>query len=308
MMCSLLRAGLFLLAALAAGAAVAGDFTLNEIAPGVYVHNGVQEESSPHNLGDIANIGFIVGTQCVAAIDSGGSIVVGQRLRQAVKNATRVPICYVINTHVHPDHIFGNAAFSSDKPVFVGHENLPQAMAARGGNYLRALTRDVGRATAGTEVVLPTLTVKDTLELDLGGRKLMLKAWRTAHTDNDLSVFDDQTQTLWLADLLFIGHVPVVDGSLRGWLVTLDELRKMQPRHIVPGHGKVDAQWPQALQPEADYLKLLLSEVRLALRQKRTLQQAVDSVGLTARGEWLLFDAFHKRNVTAAYSELEWED
>ncbi|HVS26765.1 MAG TPA: quinoprotein relay system zinc metallohydrolase 2 [Burkholderiales bacterium] len=296
---------------LAVNAVFAADtpaLSMAEIAPGVYVHSGAQEESSPQNLGDIANIGFIVGSRCVAVIDTGGSIVVGRRLRQAIKNTTRVPVCYVINTHVHPDHIFGNAAFKPDSPTFVGHEKLPQAMAARESNYLNALKRDVGTMTAGTEIILPTLTVKDVLDLDLGGRTLKLKSWRTSHTDNDLTVFDDETQTLWLADLLFLGHLPAVDGSLKGWLETLKELRQMQPRHVVPGHGTVDAAWPQALQPESDYLNLLLLEVREAIKQRRTLQQAVDTVGLSARGQWLLFDAFHRRNVTAAYAELEWED
>lgn len=303
-----LLAAYALLANNAVFAADAPALSVAEIAPGVYVHSGKQEESSPQNLGDIANIGFIVGSRCVAVIDTGGSIEVGRRLRQALKNTTRLPVCYVINTHVHPDHIFGDAAFKPDSPTFIGHEKLPQALAARGGNYLHALERDVGAVTAGTEIILPTLTVKEELDLDLGGRTLKLKAWRTSHTDNDLTVFDDRTQTLWLSDLLFLGHLPVLDGSLKGWLETIKELRQLRPRHVVPGHGTVDAEWPQALQPESDYLNLLLRDVREAIKQRRTLQQAVDTVGLSARGDWLLFDAFHRRNVTAAYAELEWED
>lgn len=290
---------------------LAGDddaFTVREIAPGVYVHSGVQEESSPQNLGDIANIGFIVGAKCVAVIDTGGSIVVGERLRQAIKNITRVPVCYVINTHVHPDHIFGDAAFKEHHPVFVGHDKLPAAMVMRGGNYLNALKRDLGAATQGSEIILPTLTVKDVLELDLGGRRLTLQAWRTAHTDNDLTVFDEKTQTLWLSDLLFTEHIPVLDGSLKGWLSVLKELPGIKARHVIPGHGRPDPPWPQALQTESDYLNVLLREVREAIKRRQTLQQAVDTVGLSQRDHWLLFDSFHRRNVTAAYAELEWED
>ncbi|MFI4923495.1 MAG: quinoprotein relay system zinc metallohydrolase 2, partial [Burkholderiales bacterium] len=265
-----MRILLCLFLAIAAGGASASEFALNEIAPGIYVHSGRQEESSPQNLGDIANIGFIIGDKCVAVIDTGGSIVIGRKLRQAVVNATRLPICYVINTHIHPDHIFGNAAFKDDNPVFVGHDKLPAAMAARGGNYLNALKRDVGAATQGSEIIIPTLTVKDVLELDLGGRRLTLKAWRTAHTDNDLTVFDEKTQTLWLADLLFTGHIPVVDGSLKGWLGVLKELPGIKARHIIPGHGQPDPPWPQALQGESDYLNILLREVREAIKRRQT--------------------------------------
>ncbi len=303
-----MRILLCLFLAFATGRALASGFALNEIAPGIYVHRGVQEDSSPQNLGDIANIGFIIGDKCVAVIDTGGSIVIGRKLRQAVVNATRLPICYVINTHVHPDHIFGNAAFKDDHPVFVGHDKLPAAMAARGGNYLNALKRDLGAATQGSEIIIPTLTVKDVLELDLGGRRLTLKAWRTAHTDNDLTVFDEKTQTLWLSDLLFTEHIPVVDGSLKGWLSVLKEFPGIKAHHIIPGHGQPDPPWPQGLQAESDYLNVLLSEVREAIKHRQTLQQAVDTVGLSQRNRWLLFDSFHRRNVTAAYAELEWED
>ncbi|HUL41058.1 MAG TPA: quinoprotein relay system zinc metallohydrolase 2 [Burkholderiales bacterium] len=303
-----LRILLCLFLAFASVKARADDFAISEIAPGIYVHTGAQEESSPRNLGDIANIGFIVGDKCVAVIDTGGSIVIGRRLRQAVLSRTPLPICYVINTHMHPDHIFGNAAFKQDHPVFVGHYKLPAAMAARGANYLHALLRDVGPEAQGSEIILPTLTVKDSTELDLGNRRLVLKAWPTAHTDNDLTIFDEKTQTLWLADLLFTGHIPVVDGSLKGWLSVLTELRGIKARHVIPGHGELDPAWPQALQAESDYLNDLLREVRAAIKRGETLQQAVDTVGLSQRDHWLLFDSFHRRNVTAAYAELEWED
>ena len=53
---------------------------------------------------------------------------------------------------------------------------------------------------------------------------------------------------------------------------------------------------------------MLAREVRVALKNNRTMQQAVDTVGLGERDKWLLFDGFHRRNVTAAYAELEWDD
>ena len=72
----------------------------------------MHEVASGANANDIANIGFIVGERAVAVIDSGGSPRVGAALREAVRQTTKLPIHYLILTHVHPDHIFGSSAFS----------------------------------------------------------------------------------------------------------------------------------------------------------------------------------------------------
>jgi quinoprotein relay system zinc metallohydrolase 2 len=281
---------------------------VTEIAAGVYVQAGAQADAGPANRGAIANIGFIVGSRCVAVIDTGGSPAVGRALRDSIRRATPLPVCYVVNTHVHPDHVFGNVAFRADRPEFVGHARLAAAMGARGRVYLAALERALGADAAGAELVAPTLAVERDATLDLGGRKLRLRAWPTAHTDNDLTVFDERTGTLWLSDLLFVERIPVVDGSLRGWLEVLSELKRVAARRVVPGHGGVTGDWPGALAEQERYLRRLLAETRSALRAKKTLQQAVDTVGGEERNRWLLFDAYHRRNVTAAFAELEWEE
>lgn len=281
---------------------------LEEIAPGNFVHHGRLEERSAANLGDQANIGFIVGSRCVAVVDTGGSFAIGRALLTALRQRTNLPVCYVILTHVHPDHVFGSAAFRSDRPIFVGHHNLPRALRQRGQFYLDRLKRDLGPSSEGTEVVVPTLLVEDQLRLDLGGRTILLRAWPVAHTDNDLTVFDEQTATLWASDLLFLEHTPVLDGSITGFIAAIKELRTVPARRFVAGHGRGDLAWPQALEPEHRYLTLIRDETRLALKQGKTLEEAVDMVAASEEKNWVDFEEFHRRNVTAAYAELEWEE
>jgi quinoprotein relay system zinc metallohydrolase 2 len=281
-------------------------FPLENPAPGLYVHYGQQAEMTPANFGDVANLGFVVGARCVAVIDTGGTFAVGRALRQSIRRVTSVPVCYVVNTHVHPDHVFGNAAFADDHPEFIGHARLADALRRRGPNYLNALQRDLGDAAERSAIVMPTRSVPTTEEIDLGGRVLSLRAWPTAHTDTDLTVFDQTSKTLWLGDLVFVGHVPVLDGNLRGFLAALDVLKTIRADLVIPGHGRALA-WPEAMAPEQRYLNGLLSDVLAAIKARRTLTETLAIVH-DGRGEWLLFDQFHRRNVTAAYAELEWEE
>jgi quinoprotein relay system zinc metallohydrolase 2 len=290
-----------------AGQAEVAPLPVTEIASGIFVHNGVHEEASEANEDAIANIGFIVGADGVAVIDPGGSFAEGQALRAAIHARTDGPIRYVILTHVHPDHIFGAAAFRDDHPDFIGHAKLGGALAQRGEYYSRRLHDALGEAAVGSEVVPPNLAVSDQLELDLGGRRLMLRAHGPAHTDNDLTVFDENTRTFWLADLLFVDRIPVIDGSVVGWLKELAEVTATSADRAVPGHGPVSVSWPEAAVSERQYLEAVARDTRAVIKEGIGIAEAWRHVAQSERGQWLLFDDYHPRNVTAAYKELEWE-
>jgi quinoprotein relay system zinc metallohydrolase 2 len=281
------------------------QFPISEVAPGVYTHLGANELMNAQNEGAIANVGFVVGGDAVAVIDTGGSVREGRALREAVRRVTDKAIKYVINTHAHPDHVFGNAAFEVPA-IFVGHHNLPTALATNGRFYIKAFRREMKSALDDVKIVPPTLIVDDQIKLDLGNRDLIVKAWPTSHTNNDLTVFDPTSGVLFAGDLLFVQHVPVLDGSVLGWLKTIEDLARIPATSVVPGHGGV-SDWPDALAAERTYLRRLVSDCRDLIKRGIPLAQAADTVGISQKSNWELFDDYNKRNATAAYSELEWE-
>jgi quinoprotein relay system zinc metallohydrolase 2 len=278
------------------------------IALGIYVYEAPVALAAPSNEGAIANLGFVIGRDAVAVIDTGGSLTAGRRFLAAIRQRTHLPIRYVINTHVHPDHVLGNAAFREVGVQFVGHWQLPAALDARLPFYLSSNRTLIGSAFEGTDGVPPSVLVEGQVDLDLGGRVLRVEAWPTAHTNTDLTVRDLATDTWFLGDLLFSNHVPAVDGKLAGWRNTLRALVSRPAARVVAGHGPASMSWPSAAAPMERYLERLEGDVRAMVREGQTLRETAGQAGQSEREYWALFDDFNARNATAAYQEFEWRE
>ncbi len=283
------------------------SFTVTEVAPGVFVHRGVHAEAAAENQGDLANIGFVVGTDSVAVIDAGGSAAVARDLLAAIRRETDLPVRWLVLTHMHPDHVLGAPVFEAEGATVVGHADLARALGARRETYLEANAELIGPGFEGSGTPAEVDPVDVQRKIDLGGRVLLLEAHPTAHTDNDLTVFDTATGTWFLGDLLFIDHLPAIDGSIAGWIELDATLATREAARAVPGHGPVAVQWPVGGDPLRQYLAALAAAVRDAIRAGVPIQDVTATVGAEMAEGWLLVGAFHGRNVLAAFKELEWE-
>lgn len=305
----LIRIMLAIAAILNASFALATPLTMENLGNGIYVHHGVHEDMSEGYHADICNVSFIIGSKGIAVVDTGGSLKTGQALREAIRQVSDLPILYVINTHVHPDHIFGNAAFTQDKAIFVGHEKLPDAMERRRENYLRINQQWLGDAFAGSEIIKPSLLVKGESKLDLGDRTLLLTAYPTAHTNTDLTVFDHKSSTLWTGDLLFVERTPSIDGDIKGWLAVINVLKNSEAEFAIPGHSSAlkDSNWKKQLNDQERYLWTLLNDIRASIKKGEVMEKAMGTAAASERSYWQLFDIVNRRNVNNIYPSLEWE-
>ena len=292
----------FICASLLSRAVAAPAFPVEEIAPGVFVHLGQQVGVEDPGRGDSANLAFVVGTRCIAVIDTGGSVATGRAWRAAIAARSSLPVCYVINTHGHFDHVLGNAAFVESDVEFLGHPALADTLEASREFFARRFAPELAGA-AEPAIITPTQVVESRREIDLGARVLALRAQPLAHSAADLTVFDEATGTLFTGDLLFVARLPVLDGSLRGWQAWMRGTAA--PSHVVPGHGPVMS-WGPAIAAQAGYLSDLEKTARAALDEGVFLEDLVEAAHSASLAGWVLTSP-HPRNVNKAYRELEWE-
>jgi quinoprotein relay system zinc metallohydrolase 2 len=288
--------------------AIGPALTVQEIAPGVFVHMGAVSEPDAQNRGDVSNLGFIVGQTHVAVIDTGSARWMGEGLWRAIRAHSDLPVSHVILTHMHPDHVFGAAAFAGTGAQVVGHANLPRALADREANYAESFERLIGPAQfLGSRAVPVDVTLAADMTIDLGGRALHLQAWPLAHTGTDVTVRDDATGSLFAGDLVFHRHTPALDGSLKGWQNVLNTLQNAPLDRVVPGHGGPVLDWPEGAADLLRYLEVLEADTRAALGAGMRLGDAARTIAQSEAPLWELFQAYNPRNATVAFTELEWE-
>jgi len=149
--------------------------------------------------------------------------------------------------------------------------------------------------------------VDGTLKLDLGHRNVVLRAWPTAHSDNDLTVLDEQTGTLFAGDLAFRTHIPVLDGK-HSWLA--NRYRRAQ-RYLCATYGPPVTVPVSGLggRPLSTNAAIWKSWRRMFVGWSPAASRngSRDTAAASERSHWELFDDFNARNATAAFSEIEWE-
>ncbi|MFE0043457.1 MBL fold metallo-hydrolase [Streptomyces albireticuli] len=220
------------------------------------------------------NAGIVVGDGGTVLVDTAATEWRARMLHEAVRTVSRRPVAFVVNTHSHGDHTFGNAEFAGEATV-IAHERAAADMAAH-GLALTGLWPDV--AWGNIRLRLPDLTFSARMALPSIGPRIELLHFGPGHTAGDTVVWLPDQRVLFTGDLVFSGVTPfILMGSLSGTLRLLDRLRALEPLHVVPGHGPVGG--PELLDLDAGYLRWIRGLARSAVAEGVTPLDVARSVG-----------------------------
>lgn len=234
-----LHVGALVFAALSViASAAAAQEGLTRIADGVYAYVGAKNATPAASFG--ANAGIVIGHDGIAVIDTLVSSREAKRFIRDIRAVSDKPIRYVIDTHAHLDHAFGNAEFAALGATVVSHANCRKNMIA-GSEGVLGNAKDYGLTgddMTGTRIAVPTLTFRGAMEIDLGDRTIELIDPGPSHTDGSILVLVPGAKVLFAGDALFTDYHPYIgEGALDAWLGVLDRIAAMDVEAIVPGHG-----------------------------------------------------------------------
>lgn len=241
-----------------APAAFAG---LTKITDNVYAYVDIKKPSAASCFG--ANAGIIIGRDGIVVVDTLLSAEKAKRFLKDVRAISKRPIKYVIDTHYHLDHAFGNSEFAKQGGIIIAHENDKQNLRKNGDATLKNI-KSFGiseKEMRGTKIALPSLTYERRMVIDLGDQKVELQHLGPAHTSGDTIVYLPDKKVLFAGDVLFTNYHPfMAEGDLESWAKVLDGILAMDVDIIIPGHGPLSTK--QEIAAMKAYLVLFDNKAR----------------------------------------------
>ena len=270
---------------------------LDKLAKGVFAFIGVKGN---------ANAGFILTEEGVIVVDSQMNEDLAKEMLAHIQKNSSLPILYVINTHHHGDHTFANHVFSPVKGI-IAHEEALKFLQEHGAEHLQEFERFYGREMSrGIKVTLPTITLKDQLTLTVKNRTVQILHLGPGHTHDDIIVYLPEEKILFDGDLISVGRLPWLgDGNTKSWLKTLDKLKALDFKTVVPGHGAIGNR--QVLNRFESYLTDLRSAVFIGLLRGTSLEEMKQTIRLPAYQQNLKYQDWLPLHVEKVYREMQAE-
>mgnify|MGYP001197765531 FL=1 len=257
----------------------------------------------------LTNAGIIVGDDSVLIIDSLRVPSFARDLIKDVKDITDKPIQFVIDTHSHWDHSWGNEEFPD--ATIIGHKNCYAEMIDVEWNeqWRKKVTSSNDPWSEEGNIVNitpPNMTFETSMQLYFGGRELDLKYFGRAHTSGDIYIHLPKEKIVFTGDVAQDGGVPYLgDCYPVDWPDTDNKLAALPIERFMSGHGPIGDH--KALEGARDFIHNLVDSVKSAIADGQNSAQASESViaQLTPEyGNWRSFDRIGE-NLTSVYEKLK---
>jgi glyoxylase-like metal-dependent hydrolase (beta-lactamase superfamily II) len=268
------------------------------------------------NEGNTSNAGFVVTDDGVVVFDALGTPSLGWALLQTIQKQTDKKIRFVIASHYHADHIYGLQAFKDHTSAeLVAQERAAEYKENEETADERADQRLDQRRSAlfpwvnkDTRVVPPDITFKERMTIALGGKRLSLIYAGPAHSGSDIMMMVEPDAVLFAGDIVQNGRIPFMnsdDVNTSLWLKALDEVLALNPKFIIPGHGKPSAAAKEAIAFTRDYIAYVRGAMGKAVENWTDFDTAYDQTDWTKYNTLPAFDNNNRGNAYRIYLELE---
>ena len=224
-------------------------------------------------------------------------------MRDFIHNKLNLSVKYVINTHHHADHSWGNCLFPG--ATVIGHEFCRQMLNERSLSALEIASQDNPLYKQLT-IVPPQITfIEGTLNLRVGKKHVQLFS-TPGHSDDGISVLVEEDRILFSGDA-FMPIPFIVEGNLDLFIQTIQSFVELGLENVIQGHGEIilRGEIEDKVKENVTYLKAIQKAVRTARRRKNPIE-ILDSLGVEACGKSRILLGglaveLHRRNLRALY-------
>lgn len=275
----------------AAGKGVSAEDGLTKIADNVYSYVDVKNAAPGNSFA--ANAGIVVGSDGILVVDTLVSAKEARRFLSDIRKVSSKPIKYVVDTHYHLDHAFGNGAFAKAGALIVAHAADRDNLEKEGEPTLKQ-AKEFGfteEDMRGTEIALPVLTFTDRMSIYLGNERVELIYIGPSHTKGSVLVYLPRSKILFTGDILFTDFHPYMgEGDLAGWFRNLDYILSLDVKTIIPGHGPVSGK--KDVEQMREYLAVFDGKARELAATSRDADaisaELRKALPVRSRGEFLI--------------------
>jgi glyoxylase-like metal-dependent hydrolase (beta-lactamase superfamily II) len=284
------------------------ELKLQQVTENVYAIVGSMENRTADNLGNNSTFGFVVTTQGVVLIDSGGTYQGAKRIHKVIKQVTDKSVVTVINTGGQDHRWLGNGYFKKLGAKIIANDKAVEDQKARLQEQIFMLNNVVGlKGVDGTEAVFAENLFDTDMKISVGETKLEIYHAGPAHTPSDSFVWLPEQQVIFSGDIVFTERLlGILDhSSSKDWIRAFEAMAAFNPRYIIPGHGHPTT-LDKAKSDTYDYLKFIRQAVTQFMDNDGDIAD-ISMVNQSAFSSLLSFDLLSGRNAQRVYSELEWE-